>query len=249
MYNENMKKLYEGTISCKSILEAGKRTAGPLYVDPKKRTKDFSYIIHLARKAGIQVIRKPREQLDEMAGSRSHGGMLLEAGERLIPQIGQLSKTYSNVYYIEGVEDPYNLGSVCRTVYAAGADLLVLPPRDWSSASSTILKASAGAYEKLEIAYADEEQLIEFLHRQAIELVCAYRKDARALADFVYPKKCCIALGGAMRGLSKKIIEASDHNVYIQYGRDFRNALDTASSTAVFAFDKLNKEIFNDKIQ
>ena len=46
-----------------------------------------------------------------------------------------------------------------------------------------------------------------------------------------------------MRGLSKKILKHADENIYIQYGRDYRNALDTASSAAVFAFTKRNKEI------
>ncbi|EOS60889.1 hypothetical protein C815_00897 [Firmicutes bacterium M10-2] len=238
-----MNKIYQGTISCKAILEAGKRKAGPLYIDPNKRTKDFSYIIHLAKKKGIQVIPMRREQMDELARSKQHGGMLLEAEDLYIPTIDTISKKKGTIFYVEGLEDPYNLGSICRTIYAAGATLLILPTRDWSNASDTILKASAGAFEKLDIAYASEEQCIQYLQKHHIPLICAYRKDALPLSTFRYPKTCCIAVGGAMRGLSKKILSHSDYNVYIQYGREYRNALDTASSTAIFAFDKLNKEL------
>ncbi|WP_305153084.1 RNA methyltransferase [uncultured Dubosiella sp.] len=238
-----MNKFYQGTISCKAILEAGKRKAGPLYVDPNKRTKDFSYIIHLAKKASVAVLQTPREKLDELTGSKTHGGMALEAEDLVIPSIETIGKKSGAVFYIEGLEDPYNLGSVCRTIYAAGANLLILPPRDWSNAYDTILKASAGAFEKLDIAYASEEQCVDYLRKHHIPLLCAHRKDAVPLATYDFPSTCCIAIGGAMRGLSKKILKHADENIYIQYGRDYRNALDTASSAAVFAFTKRNKEI------
>ena len=45
----------------------------------KKRTKDFRYIIHLAQKRNCKVVVTNRDQLDQMASSKTHGGMLLEA--------------------------------------------------------------------------------------------------------------------------------------------------------------------------
>ncbi len=66
------------------------------------------------------------------------------------------------------------------------------------------------------------------------------------MASFSYEKTNCIAIGGALRGLSRTILEASDQNLYIEYGREFRNALDSASAVAVFAFDELSKEKKNE---
>lgn len=49
IYNSGMKKYYEGTISCKAILENPQRTCTCLYIDKKKRNREFRYIINLAK--------------------------------------------------------------------------------------------------------------------------------------------------------------------------------------------------------
>ena len=238
-----MENLFEGTISCKSILEENKRKAKILYVDEKKRTKDFSYIIHLAKSQKVPVISCKRQKLDELSGSKSHGGMLLLAQERTIPSLSSIGKIQGMTMYLDGLEDPYNLGSVCRTLYASGCNLLILPRRNWSRAEKVILKASAGAYEKMNIVMIEkEEELLQYLKKYHISLLCAYRNKAVSLKNYHFPKNCCIAIGGALRGLNAKIIHASDQNICIEYGREFRNALDTASAVAIFAFQYTYQE-------
>ena len=232
-----MKKLFEGTISCKSIIEENKRSIDILYIDEKKRTKDFSYIVRQAYKQKIPVIKCTREKLDELSQSTKHGGMLIEAEDRMIPSLSMYPKIKGMICYLDGLEDPYNLGSVCRTLYASGCNLLILPRRDWSQAEKVILRASAGAYEKMDIAMIDDEmELIHYLQDNKISLVCAHRKDAISLKTYKFPKNCCIAIGGALRGLNSKITSHSNQNVYIEYGRDYRNALDTASAVSIFSF-------------
>lgn len=234
-----MNKLYEGTISCKALLENPKRICICLYVDKKKRTKDFRYIIHLAQKRNCKVVVTNRDQLDQMASSKTHGGMLLEAKTR---QYDSPQKINGWSVYIDGLEDPYNLGSVCRTLYAAGCDGLILPFRDWQKAETIILRSSAGAFEKLPIYMVkDDEALIQYLNTNDIPLYCAYRNQAQSLYDITFPDICCIAIGGAYRGLSRTLLDHAYQNVYIEYGRDFRNALDTASACAVFGFEIMRK--------
>ena len=239
-----MKYLYEGTISCKSILEENKREIYRLIVDSNKRTKDFSYIIHLAKKKGIKVEFKTREEMDAISNSKSHGGMLLEADALIhTPLTSNVELKGFNVY-VNGVEDPYNLGSICRTLYASGCKTLILPDRDWSFAQSTILKASAGAYEKMNIYTIHEDvQLVEYLKEKKLPLISANRKDAIGLYEYTFPKDFVLALGGSYRGLSSTIIQGTNQSVVIEYGQDFRNALDAPSAIAVLAFEVLRQSM------
>ncbi len=236
-----MEQLFQGSISVKSILESSHRNIIRLYVDTNKRTKDFSYIIHLAKKKKIPISFLTREQLDTLAQNTSHGGILLEASHRTLPLLNK--KVKGLIMYINGVEDPYNLGSICRSLYAAGCQLLILPKRDWSYSEATILKASAGAYEKLHIVMIDKDQdLVDYVKKNHIPLYSAYRKDARSIYDTNFDTTCCIAIGGAMRGLSSTILKATDYNVFIEYGTDFRNALDSPSAASIFAFEYLRQK-------
>ena len=133
-----MEKIFEGAISCKALLEAGTRNCIKLYIDKKKNTKDTRYLVSLAKNKSCEVI-------------------LLLAEEKVIPQLTDI-KAHGFLCYIDGVEDPYNLGSISRTLYASGCDAMILPKRDWSFAEQTILKASAGAYEKLPIYFVDSDE-------------------------------------------------------------------------------------------
>lgn len=232
--------LFEGAISGKAILEAGRRPVETLYIDPAKRSRDFAYIIAIAKKQGVPVEFLSRPEMDALAGSAAHGGLLLKAGSRPRLKLDRLEPGF--VCYIDGVEDPFNLGSIARTLYAAGCSQLILPERDWSAAEMRILKASAGAWERLPVMYANEEEVVRACQEQNVPVIAADRKDAVALTHFSYPENFCLALGGALRGLGRKIREAAQERVYITYGREFRNALDTASSTAVFAFEYVRQK-------
>ena len=148
------------------------------------------------------------------------------------------------LYYIDGVEDPYNLGSIARTLYASGADAMILPKRDWSFAEQTILKASAGAYEKLPIYFVNEDKdLVKYCKEKNLPILCAHRKDAVGLYDYTFESNFCLCLGGALRGLSSTITSNSKQNIVVEYGRDFRNALDSASAAAVFSFEILRQRM------
>ena len=240
-YNKFMLKIIEGNISCKAVLEEQKRRCEILYVDKKKRTKDFAYIISLAKRQGVKVQTCTREVIDEIATGKTHGGMILKADKREDSFLQE--KIEGFLCYVNGVEDPYNLGSLIRSLYASGCNALILPYRDWSMSENIILRASAGAYERLPIYFIhSDEELVEYVHKYEIPLYCAYRNQAKAHYEIKYPNTCCVAIGGALRGLSAKIVQSSNQNIVIEYGRDFKNALDTPSATAVIAFEIMRQK-------
>lgn len=239
-YNIFMKIFFEGTISCKAILEGNKRQCDCLYVDRKKRTKDFSYIIHLAKKKNVDIQFCSREQLDELSQSTKHGGMLLEAGSQCKQTLNQQINGW--FCYVDGIEDPYNLGSICRTLYASGCNALVLPNRDWNFADATIVRASAGAFEKMDIYWINNEQeLVDYLKKYNIPLLCAHRKDAIPLYEYNFPEQFCACVGGSFRGLSSLLVSNSTQNIVIPYGNEVRNALDAPSAISVISFEVLRQ--------
>lgn len=240
-----MEKIYEGAISCKALLESGNHIYDTLYIDKKKRTKDTKYLVYLAKSKNINVEFLDRALIDDMASGKTHGGILLKAETRNIENLKD-QKLTGYCCYIDGVEDPYNLGSIIRTLYATGANVLLLPKRDWSISEDKILKASAGAFEKLCIYYVENDKsFVNICKKNNIPILCANRKDAKNLSEYIFPNDFCLALGGALRGLSSTITNASDQNIVIDYGRDFKNALDSASATAIFSFEILRQRKHN----
>ena len=139
---------------------------------------------------------------------------------------------------LEGVEDPFNLGYIIRTLYSAGCDGLILPRHDWTSAESTIAKSSAGAFEYMNIVMSDNlPQLVKDIKKQGIKTYAAMRKDAIIYLEADYHIPCLLAIGGEMRGLSSAVRNEIEQNIYIPYANDFRNALNAASAAAVLSFE------------
>lgn len=231
-----MESIISGTISVKAVLEEKKRPVQELLVNPKKRTREIGYLIALAKQQSIPVRFASREEMNELAPG--NGGVILKTESRILPALDETTRFHGLCVYISGVEDPYNLGSITRTLYAAGASLMIIQKRDWSSALAVLLRASAGAWERMEIVTIEkDEQLIEAADFRRFPIVSAARDDgARPLFASPLPKDCLLAIGGAMRGLSSRILNASNEHLYIPYGRLFRNALDSVSAAAVFAF-------------
>lgn len=236
-----MELFFEGKISAKAILKNDKRKVYEVIMEQGKRNKDFGYIYHLATQKDIPVIYKTREEIEQLAHSHTHGGILVKADG--LRQESIINKKLSGfVCFIDGVEDPYNLGSVCRTLYAAGCSALILPQRNWAQSENTILKASAGAFEHMHIFWIhSEKELLEAIDQNKIPLILAHRKEARSLFDYTFPSSFCLVVGGALRGISSQIVKRSSQNVFVEYARDCRYALDTASAVSAFSFEILRQ--------
>ena len=231
--------LLEGNVSVKAAILGNHRKVEKLYYDKHKNDKDLNFILHRAKEKGIPCMPLEREEINSMATGRTHGGLVAQAGPRVYQELSECmhGKTPFLVL-LEGVEDPFNLGYIIRTLYSAGCDGLILPKHDWASAESTIAKSSAGAFEYMNIVMSDNlPQLVKDIKKQGIKTYAAMRKDAITYLEADYQKPSLIAIGGEMRGLSSAVRNEIEQNIYIPYANDFRNALNAASAAAVLSFE------------
>lgn len=95
----------------------------------------------------------PDEKLLELCGSPDHQGIVAEVES--FPYVGGselLAAGDALVVVLDQIQDPRNLGAVCRSAEAAGATGVVIPDRRAASVTAVAAKASAGAVEHLKIA-------------------------------------------------------------------------------------------------
>ncbi len=234
--------ILEGKISVKAALLGGRRAVTRLYVAAKK-DRDTSFLIRTAETKGIPVSLISRQEADAMSTSRTHGGILAEAGKRTYQQPEDcLNDPLPFVVLAEGVEDPFNLGYVMRSLYSAGCTGLILRKRDWSSGEAVVIRSSAGASEYLNVVMSEEPALtVRQLKEKGLRAYAAMRKDAVEYfeADFTVPLVLCI--GGEMRGLSAAVLAECDRNIYIPYANDFRPALNAAGASAALGFEVMRQ--------
>ena len=138
---------------------------------------------------------------------------------------------------IEGIEDPYNFGYSVRSLYAAGADGIVLPERNWMEFSGTVARCSAGTSELADLFVSDPYEAVKLFKENGYQIVCAGIRDSVPVYEYDFTKPVLLVVGGEKRGISRKILDLADANVRIEYGREFMGSLPSASAISVIAFE------------
>ena len=226
----------EGAIAVKSAIHNRKRKVSCVYIDKAKKTKDFNYIRQLCKKLNIKVKECERLIIDEIASGKSHGGIVADVEKRQYQKLEVLLKN-DNVFYVDGIEDPFNLGYVFRTLYAFGFSSVILRQYDYEKLEGTLLKSSAGAFDCLDIYLCDDiNKMLETTKQKGYQSFALYRnEEAKDLFVTKLPKKAVYLLGGEKRGIAASVLEDVDKLLYIPYGNNFKMALSAASAVDVLA--------------
>jgi 23S rRNA (guanosine2251-2'-O)-methyltransferase len=93
------------------------------------------------------------EEIERRCGSSAHQGLCADAGAFHYASAEQLLSQESPLLVaLDQVQDPQNLGSICRTVECVGAAGVIIPERRAAEVTPAVCKASAGAVEHLPVA-------------------------------------------------------------------------------------------------
>ena len=109
------------------------------------------------------------------------------------------------------MQDPRNLGAVCRSAEFAGATGVVVPERRSAAVTAATCKASAGAVEHLQIAHV--RNLADWLSEAKAAGFWIWGADAEAKSsawDVDLKGPTVIVLGGEGKGIRPRVAKACD---------------------------------------
>jgi 23S rRNA (guanosine2251-2'-O)-methyltransferase len=177
-------------------------------------------LIEECRKIAIPVKFLQRTELDRMAGTASHQGVVAVTSAKqyndLEDVIAAKRGDHSLIVVLDGVEDPHNLGAILRTADAAGANGIVIPERRAAAVTGTVTKASAGASEHLPIAKVTNiSRTVEELKENNIWTVGLDERGKQTYDEIDYNMDCAVVLGGEGKGLHDLVKRKCDFLVSI----------------------------------
>ena len=224
--------IIEGAISVKAAITNSKRNVSKVYIDSSKKTKDFNYIRKITKEANIELVETTHEELLSLATGKTFGGVIAECGNRVNEKI-----LTGDIFYLDGIEDPFNLGYIMRNLYAFGIKNVLLPKRDYSTMEAQLLKSSAGAYDMLTIELVEDTlSYIKELKNRNYKCYALKRgDDAKDIFETKFNNPSIFMIGGEKRGIASSLILEADEYLFIPYGSGFRNALNASNATAVVA--------------
>jgi 23S rRNA (guanosine2251-2'-O)-methyltransferase len=211
-----------GIHTVKEALEA-QRPIDRIAIAKGRQDARIEEIVQLARKQGVPVRFEERGQLDRMANSKDHQGVVALAAaraattlEEILAQAKASGGGRGLIVLLDGVEDPHNLGAIIRTVLAAGAHGVVIPERRAAGLTDTVARASAGALAHLPVAKVTNlVRAMDELKEAGYWLVGLDEDGDRSYTDVDYTSPVGIVLGSEGKGLHELTRKRCDFVVSI----------------------------------
>jgi 23S rRNA (guanosine2251-2'-O)-methyltransferase len=101
----------------------------------------------------VQVRAVAADEIERRCGSSAHQGLCADAGAYHYASADDLLRGENPLLVaLDQIQDPQNLGSICRSAECAGAAGVVIPERRAAEVTPAVCKASAGAVEHLPVA-------------------------------------------------------------------------------------------------
>ena len=208
----------------------------------EKKCREIAYLKIMSERLSFELEETCAETLEQMTSGKTHGGFVAICSKRVLPSLNELTLQKKGFFVLlEGVEDPYNFGYSVRSLYASGADGIILPERNWMELSSTVARSSAGSSELANIYVCDPLECVKYFKDNGFKVACAGIRDSVSLYDADFTLPTLLVVGGEKRGVSRKILDLCDYNVRIDYGCEFKGSLPTASAVSVIAFEALRQ--------
>ena len=180
----------------------------------------------------------PAEELERLCGSPDHQGVVAEVDPYPYADPAELlDGEDALVVALDQIQDPHNLGAVCRAAELAGAAGVVIPERRAASVTAAACKASAGAVEHLPVARIRNlaDWLAEAKRREAW-IYGASAEAERAYTEVDWSGRAVLVLGSEGSGLRPRVANACDELISIPVAGRV-GSLNASVAAAVILFE------------
>lgn len=203
----------------KEALEAG--GVSKLYVSRGAARSTLRDLLHLAKRKGVHYVFIDRRKIDQMASGRHQGVVALVSPFRTRPFSDLVEACVRDasagpaLIFLDGVQDPQNVGSILRSAVFFGAKGVVVTK--WRSAPLTgaVVRASAGAAGFISVAQVSNlATALREAKKRGFWIVGADMAGAPT-ASLDVPKPCALVLGAEGEGLHRLVKDLCDFIVAI----------------------------------
>jgi len=177
-------------------------------------------------------------EIERLCDSADHQGVCAEVSAyRYADPQALLVDEDALVVCLDEVQDPHNLGAVCRVAEGVGAAGLVIPERRSAEVTPAAAKASAGAVEHLRVARVGN--LANWLAEAKRSGAWVYGAEAAAESapydTLDYSGRVVLVLGSEGRGLRPRVADSCDQLVALpQRGRLSSLNVSTAAAALLY---------------
>lgn len=153
-----MSRVVFGVRPIEELCRARPRDVVIVYVADGYRSKEIEAAVAVAKDRGITVEFRPRALVADLAASPHHQGMAAVAGEFQYARVddmlaaAKVAGEPTLLLVLDCITDPQNFGALVRSAEVLGAHGVIVPDKHAAPVTGSVVKASAGASERMRIA-------------------------------------------------------------------------------------------------
>lgn len=181
------------------------------------------------------------EELERLCGSPDHQGVVAEVDPFPYGDALGMLREGALLVALDQVQDPRNLGAVCRSAEFAGAAGVVIPERRAAAITPATCKASAGAVEHIEVAHV--RNLADWLAAAKEQGFWIWGADAEAKQtawSTDLTGSTVLVLGGEGKGLRPRVADSCDGLVALPQ-RGKVESLNVSAAATALLFEALRQ--------
>lgn len=230
----------------RELLRAGRPVRRLAVAEGRTGAEVLDDVLALAAQAGVPVDHVGRDDLDTRAEGLVHQGVVATAPPFAYADLDEvLDRTEAGgevplLVALDGVTDPHNLGSVCRTAEAVGAHGVVVPSRRAAPVTPVAEKAAAGALAHLPVVRVTNlvRSLAAIANRPVWSLGLDADGPAEVAASHLLTEPLVLVVGAEGRGLARLTRDSCDQLVRLPMrGRVGSLNASVAAAVALYAID------------
>lgn len=231
----------EGRNAVIEAIRAGK-TIDKLFILDGCQDGPVRTILREAKKLDVIVNFVGKERLDQMSETGKHQGVIAYAAAYEYGTIEEMfakaeeRKEAPFLIFLDGIEDPHNLGSIIRTANQAGAHGVVIPKRRAVGLTATVAKASAGAINYTPVAKVTNiTKTIEELKKRGMWFVCG-DMEGEVMYQLDLTGPIGLVIGNEGDGVSRLVKEKCDFVAGIPMYGDI-DSLNASVAMGIMAYE------------
>jgi 23S rRNA (guanosine2251-2'-O)-methyltransferase len=202
-----MSRVVFGVRPVEELCRARPREVVIVYVADGYRSKEIESAVAAAKDRGLSVEHRPRSLVADLAGSPNHQGIAAVAGEFRYARVDEMLAAAAGepplLLILDCITDPQNFGALVRTAEVLGVHGVIVPDKHAAPVTGAVVKASAGASERMRIARVHNLLgTIDWLRERGFAVWGgAASPDATPLAQADLRGPMAVVIGGEGRGL------------------------------------------------
>lgn len=158
-----------------------------------------------------------------------------------LPKENKLSELGKRLILLENVQDPGNVGTILRTIDAAGFSGCILTPGCADPFSGKTLRASMGSSFRVPVCTAESAAFAaDVLREKGYAVIGAELHGKDFYTREPVPEKLCVMIGNEGAGLTAEALDACTHRFRLPM-RGRAESLNAAVSAAIFMYDLMNR--------